>query len=541
VEIDKVILTKPIPRQPVAYDAAKLRQVPTTVDCNAKVTKVSPYIYGFAYYPFNDAKTQEAQWAIQGTVRRWGGNNTSTYNWEIGAWNTSSDWFYENHEISHELFLSENAKHGVASAVTVPIMGWVAKDTTSSSFPVSAFDAQEAIDQYRPTAGNGKDKAGKLLKPGPQSLAFRPITPEFVKRWVQAIRQNDAKTGKRSVWMYILDNEPMIWHLTHRDAHPEPLGYDELVARTIEYGTAIREADPDAVIAGPAEWGWMGYMFSSKDQANGGPPVGPDRKAHGDLPVVAYYLRALAEHEKRTGIRVLDVFDLHMYPYVDGVYSPRTDPPIAALRIRSTRMLWDPDYADESWVKEPVMLLPRMREWVDKYYPGRGISLGEWSFGGELHASGALSIAESLGRFAQFGVTSAFYWTYPPLNSPAMWAFRAYRDYDGKGSHFLDWYTPSSVGKHEPISIFASRDESGKHLVAVLINSSPQEAVTANINLSSCGEAATIASFTYDTISRRFVAASTPGPQIGNPTQPLPPYSITVLDVQLKQASKLLH
>ena len=55
--------------------------------------------------------------------------------------------------------------------------------------------------------------------------------------------------------------------------------------------------------------------------------------------------------------------------------------------------------------------------------------------------SGALATAEALGRFAQFGVTSAFYWTYPPENSPAMWAFRAYRNFDGKGGHFLDWFS----------------------------------------------------------------------------------------------------
>ena len=46
-----------------------------------------------------------------------------------------------------------------------------------------------------------------------------------------------------------------------------------------------------------------------------------------------------------------------------------------ALRLRTTRMLWDPTYVDESWVKEPVRLLPRLREWIDQNYPGRGISL----------------------------------------------------------------------------------------------------------------------------------------------------------------------
>ena len=43
---------------------------------------------------------------------------------------------------------------------------------------------------------------------------------------------------------YILDNEPNLWSTTHRDVHPDPVTYDELLAKTIAYGTAIREAGP---------------------------------------------------------------------------------------------------------------------------------------------------------------------------------------------------------------------------------------------------------------------------------------------------------
>ena len=127
--------------------------------------------------------------------------------------------------------------------------------------------------------------------------------------------------------MYILDNEPSLWWTNHRDVHPEPLSYDELVQRTIDYGTAIREADPEAVIAGPAEWGWTNYFYSPKDQAAGPLVLRPDRRAHGDFPLVAYYLKALAEHQKKTGVRVLDVFDLHAYPTADNVYGDAVDRP----------------------------------------------------------------------------------------------------------------------------------------------------------------------------------------------------------------------
>jgi hypothetical protein len=545
VLIDKVGLTKGTAiastgavRAAASYDPATLQHVDIAVDCRAKATKISPYIFGIAYYAFKDDRKKPGdEWLVDATVRRWGGNTTSTYNWELNAWNTGNDWYFENQGAEpYKNFFKANVEHKMASALTVPIMGWVSKDTTGSSFPVSAFGPQDSTDQWRPDAGNGKGKDGKLIVPGPQSRTYVKATPDFVKRWVQAIRKDDAASGKRSVYMYILDNEPAIWSTTHRDAHPEPESYDELVQRAIDYGTAIRQADPDAIIAGPAEWGWAGYMYSGKDMAMGGPSVRPDRRAHGDVPVIAYYLKALADHEKKTGVRVLDVLDLHGYAYADGVSgSEQATPEVAARRIRATRMLWDPTYVDESWVKEPVRLLPRMRDWIDQNYPGRGMSIGEWSFGGEGHMSGALATAEALGRYAQFGLTSAYYWVYPPGNSPGMWAFRAYRDFDGKGGHFLDWYAPTT--QVQGGSLFASRDDSGNHMVAVALNFSPQNAITAKIDLSSCGAVSSVQAYSYGGgPSGLDEVKPAPKAQEKILSQALSPYSITVFDIKLENA-----
>ncbi len=541
VYLDKIALIKGsgAPRVGASYDVSTLPQVTLAVDCAAKSTKISPYIYGIAYYPFDDKK-QGSQWLVDATVRRWGGNPTSVYNWELDAWNTGNDWYYENGPAgSYSKFFADNESHKMASTLTVPILGWVSKDKTSYSFPVSAVGPQESVDPYKNDAGNGKKKdSGQPVSSLP-SRTYMPITPAYVKRWIEAIRKEDAKTGKRSVYSYILDNEPGIWNSTHRDAHPDPLTYDELVQRSIDYGTAVREADPDAIIAGPAEWGWSAYMYSAKDLASGGTSLRPDRRAHGDLPVVAYYLKALAEHEKKTGVRVLDVLDLHAYPYADrvGGDSGDDDAEVVALRIRTTRMLWDSSYVDESWVKEPVNLLPRMRAWIDQYYPGRGISIGEWNYGGEMHMSGALATAEALGRYAQFGVTSAYYWAYPPENSPTMWGFHAYRDFDGKGGHFLDWFTPST--KAPNASLFTSRDDTGKHMVVVALNFSRQDAIGAKIDFSSCGKVGSFKSYAYAGGATGFSAGAQAHPESRTMLQALPPYSITVLDIDLDDAAPL--
>jgi hypothetical protein len=531
VLLDKVALTRAGAHAVSKSAVATGKRAPMRIACDATPTKISGLIYGIAGV---DASQIPVDFGAVG--HRWGGNGSSRYNWESHVANKASDWFFENHAgDDYAQFLANNVERQKLSALTVPILGWVAKDATSYSFPVSVYGPQGKTDPWHPDAGDGTKRtpSGAKIAPGPQTRTSIPAPPAWVKRWIAAIRANDAKTGKRSVDQYILDNEPMLWSTTHRDVRPDPLGYDELLDRTIQYGTAIREADPDAVIAGPAEWGWSNYFFSGKDAAAGFDRK-PDRRAHGDVPLVEWYLRKLHEYEQKSGVRVLDVVDVHYYPQESKVYSDESNPSTAALRLRSTRSLWDPTYVDESWISEPIRLLPRMREWVEKNYPGRGISIGEWNFGGEKHVSGALATAEALGRFAQFGVTSAFYWTLPPAGSPSVQGFLAYRNFDGKGGHFLDWYLPTTTS--EGASLFASRDGEGRHVVAIAINMSPDDALLAEVDLGACGPIATRQSYVYMRGAPGFTADEIVRGSAPAFDQPLAPWSITVMDVELANA-----
>jgi hypothetical protein len=277
--------------------------------------------------------------------------------------------------------------------------------------------------------------------------------------------------------------------------HPEPVGYDELLDRTLRYGRAIREADPQAKIAGPASWGWPGYFYSAKD-AQAGFTLHPDRRAHAGMPLLAWYLSELARHERAEKTRVLDLLDVHFYPQAHGVYTNGPEAAAtAALRIRSTRALWDASYVDESWINEPIQLLPRLKRLVAENYPGRGIVLGEWSFGGEQHVSGALATAEALGRFGQAGVDAAFYWLAPPPGSPTFWAFRAYRNYDGKGARFLDLSLDARGSSG--LSAFASRNAEGSRFVLILLNLEPDTALRPQLAFDSCGALKVQRSFSY--------------------------------------------
>jgi Glycoside hydrolase family 44 len=524
VELDKVMLTKSSEALP---EAPSGRDVELTVQCDDDVHPISPMIYG----------TAAGEWTSGQSMRRLGGNTYTRLNWDLGVWNAGNDWFFENVGGKESTFeeLDKASKPNHQLAMVVPIMGWVAKDATSSGFPRSHFAEQRKFDAYRPEAGDGAHPDGSPLKPLGPSQTSEPATPERIGGWIKKLTAADKARGARTVQMYILDNEPSIWNTTHRDAHPEPTTYDELLERTRKYAAAVRDADPDALIAGPAEWGWMGYLYSGKDREAGADKK-PDRLAHGDVPFVAWYLQKLAEEERTSGKRLLDVLDLHYYPAASGVWGNGggTDQKASELRLRSTRSLWDPSYRDESWIGETVKLIPRMKQWVQENYPGRKISIGEWSFGAENHVSGALATAEALGRFGQQGLDAAFYFG-PTENTATYWAFRAFRNFDGKGARFQDVSIP--VKEAETVSLFASRDPQSTHLVLILINREATTKATATVTLNGCGHVAKSRAFVYDGDPKGLHEGHAE-PTGDGFLSVLKPFSLTVLDLQVDKTTR---
>jgi Glycoside hydrolase family 44 len=510
------------------------------VNCRGKTTPISPLIYGIAFDPTGFADTKNPkQWVSAPTARRFGGNGASRYNFEHGtALNHGSDWFFLNSgeakraEPLYLEFLRSNAKHGAVSALQVPAIGWVAKDTQSGGFPVAQFPGQKSVEPSR-QVGNGTMISGREIEPPPPTQTSVAFPPERAAAMVLAFARESTQLSALGPRIYILDNEPGLWNSTHRDVHPSPLTYDELLDRVIRYGTAVREKDPAALIAAPAAHGWIELLYSAKDQAAG---VGkkPDRRAHDDKPLLPWLLAKLKAHEAKTGVRLIDLVDIHFYPQTEGVgvgVRGETGLDTSTRRIRSVRGLYDPNYVDESWIAEPVEMLPRVRRYISENYPGLRIQVGEWNFGAEKHISGGIATALALGAFATEGIYSAFYWAYPTPDSAADFAFRAFRNFDGKGAHFQDTLVEASA---EPgLALFASKDASGKHMVLIAINTEPQKAAELPLDLGSCGEVTSVHSYQYRQNSSGLV--SQPVSVSGSVVTPrLESYSINVFDVQLR-------
>ena len=153
-----------------------------------------------------------------------------------------------------------------------------------------------------------------------------------------------------------------------------------------------------------------------------------------------------------------------------------------AHRLRSTRSLWDTTYVDESWIGEPVNLIPRMHDWVADNYPGTKIAISEYNFGGLESINGAVTQAEVLGIFGREQLDLATIWSPPGFNQPGMYAFRMYRNYDGQGGQFGDTSLASESSDPNMVSIFASQRANGM-LTLMVINKSV-DAVSSTVHVS---------------------------------------------------------
>ena len=72
--------------------------------------------------------------------------------------------------------------------------------------------------------------------------------------------------------------------------------------------------------------------------------------------------------------------------------------------------------------------------------------------------------------FAREGVDMAYYWLQPAMNSSTYFAWKMYRNPDGKHTVWGDHYLTSSVSAPDDVSVHASRDSATGRLSLILVN-----------------------------------------------------------------------
>jgi uncharacterized protein (TIGR03437 family) len=495
-----------------------------SVDANAGRHAISPDIYGINFYwdlgsgntPQSAALAAAAALDIRATGRRWGGNSTSTYHWKFDVDNLDADWFYEvlpdtsvnaaklPDGSSFNQFADQVRVSGGKIVGTIPVLGWLPNGRKEMcSFDIRTYGSQCKVDPYAqyhtakcgngivydPACGDSSVNDGKgpknpvYIKNDPTD-AYAQSDETLQADWVRYAVSRYGKANQGGVAIWCLDNEPIWWDTMHRDIHPDPYTYDEVLALDIKYAEAIKQGDATALVSGPVGDNWASLWFSKKDivagQARGNYwSNAVDRNAHSGVAFLPWYLQQMRNYEQQHGVRLLDYLDQHAYLAPANVaFSSAGSAATQALRLDSTRVFWDPAYVvtGDYWIKDvenngiPVAprFIPRLREMVAQNYPGTKMALTEYNWGALDNINGALAQADLLGIFGREGLDAANLWGPPKPTDPGALAFKIYRNYDGIGGTFGETGVQATSADQGKLALYAAvRSDLNLTLIAV--------------------------------------------------------------------------
>ncbi|MGA9058426.1 MAG: glycoside hydrolase family 44 protein [Terriglobia bacterium] len=521
-----------------------------TVDVGNQTHAISPYIYGMDAYGF----VNSVDGAANPAVLRWGGDNTSRYNYSNGNTNSASDYYFENQSSVAGMpgtpeagefndLVSLDQSIGAITLGTVPVLGWVANNTaTACSFPVSTYPDQQEVSPDGRGCGNGVLADGSDITGNNPDVTSNQEGPAWAGQWVSSLVNTfgTAASG-HGVAIYDLDNEPSWWDAVHRDVHPLPFTYDEVTNNGIQTALAIKTADPTAQVSGPVMDYWWDYFYSKLDVESGWSSGSPcyepwsnpvDREAHGGAPFIEYYLQQFAAYENTNAIRLLDYLDLHTYFAADYngssvAFTTAGDTGEQEARLNSTRVFWDPTYTDPNYpqpnyITDPnhttscsppaqaPQLIPMMQTWVAEDYPGTKTAITEYNWGGQEHINGALAQADILGIFGEYGLDLGTLWGAPDASQvPGLMAFEIYRNYDGNGSKFGDEALASTSKAQSQLSVYGALRSTDQAVTVVVINKTYGD-LTATLSLDNLTPNGSAQVFLYSNANLGAIVAQPP-------------------------------
>lgn len=453
----------------------------------AQTRSISPWIYGMNFY-------QETADQVRNlTFNRQGGNRWTAYNWENNASNSGADWGpYSNDNFlggdtivpaeAVRSRIAEDRARNSASLISVQMQGYVAADKNGL---VDITAPNYLSERFKPVVY----RKGTAFTSTPSTTDNAVYMDEFI--W--------ALRGKFSTNIYAdpvtptfvsLDNEPDLWSLTHPQIQPQHPTAASFIEKSVALARAVKDVDSSIKIFGPVNYGISGFI-----NWQGSPGYTEDYW------FMDQYLQAMKTASDSAGQRLLDVFDFHWYSEayagntrIISLSSPNLNAEQIQEIVQSPRSLWDPTYAENSWIVSyfggPVRILPRLEAKIAAGFPGTKLAITEYDNGGHNHIAGAIAQADNLGVFGAHGVFAANYWPLAQSYPFVQGAFKMYRDYDGNQSTFGDISVAATSSNIAKVAAYVSRDSSHPNrLVLVVINRSFTAEDVAFNGLSASGNA----------------------------------------------------
>ncbi len=458
-------------------------QISIRIDADAASREVSPYLYARN----NSFSSTNPNWALPAEdliryrdagvmfFRESGGNNSTKYNWHRKL-SSHPDWYNNVYYTNWDQAAQSLQKNfpNAQGMWSFQLLGYAAK-TVEANFGDWAYNGSqwwEGVNQN--LAGNGEvnSTGQKAKREGDFSLYLEKWTADsttgILKHW---FGNGGLGLNKQQIRYWNMDNEPEIWSGTHDDVMPVQITPQEFIKKYIEVAKKARLQFPDIKLVGPVtanEWQWYNW--------NG--EVITENGKH--YPWLEYFIKEIAAEQKRSGVGLLDVLDIHFYPF-----TKKTEEVVQLHRVFFDRTFNFPEANgvkkingsyDNSITKE--FIFGRCNDWLSLYLGAdHGVTLGltETGIDDSIEPTvTAVWYASMLGEFMKNQVEIFTPWSW----KPGMW----------ETLHLFSRYNKNrsidAISSNETlVSAYPTMNTFKDSLTVVLVNRSPGQSQTIQINL----------------------------------------------------------
>lgn len=447
----------------------KAQDVTIQVNANEGRLPVSPYIYGrnnnfsgSAGSPTSAINLSLYKDAGLRFARENGGNNATKYNWRRKI-SSHPDWYnnvYSNDWDYSSMSIQTNIPY-MQTMFAFQLISKVASNK-NNNFNDWAYNQSKwwsGVNQNLAGGGQVNTSGGsKALVEGNPNLYLMDFnadsTTGILDHWFAA---GGLGLNNSNFRYWSMDNEPEIWNGTHDDVMPTQLLASAFMDKYFAVAKAARLRFPEIKLTGPVpanEWQW--YKWGSETLKISGT----------NYCWLEYFIKRVADEQKATGIRLLDVLDIHWYP---SVYSD-------AEVLQLHRIFFDKTYIypgangvktinggwDTSQTKEYIF--QRINDWLTKHFgANHGITLGltECAFSSSNPNITSVLYASILGTFANNGVELFTPWSWQTGMWETMHLFSRY----AKGVR-----VSATSSLETMVSAYTSVNNNNDSMTVVLVN-----------------------------------------------------------------------
>ncbi len=453
--------------------------ITVTVTANQGLTPISPWIYGKNNNVSDDpAKpTSAATWAKYNDAglrmyRENGGNNATKYNWRKKI-TSHPDWYNNVYSADWDFSATSllNNTTNTQGLYAFQLLGKAASNKNNNFNDWAYNQSAGGPTTVNNWAGGGNPNSGDpnlYLEDWPADS-----TTGILKYWFETLQSDSTRLR-----YWNMDNEPEIWKNTHDDIASTAITAEDFVQKYITVAKLARKNFPWIKLVGPVSPDeWQFYTWNDAKVK--------DLKDGNMYPWMEYFIKRIGEEQIASGIKLLDVLDVHFYPATQSNpdltlqihrfwYDTQWDYPGAnGVKVTSPAS-WDNTITKEYFFE-------RCNQWLVKYLgANHNVKFGVSEYG-TIANSGAEDpniiacwYASHLGTFANKGVELFTPWDWYKGQWEVLHLFSKY---------YGTMATQAVSTAEATVSGYSSLSKNGDSLMVVLVNKDRNNAENVDVNI----------------------------------------------------------